>query len=136
MNPDDQKTTTLPRRVTAGAVADPRQTSGDAHSRCSGAAQRVPISLCSPPALEVAIASEQRTAIATADGYVRREIARAGVHAVVIVTAYFVLPFGESWFFGGVLAFTIVGLFPFTIRRFGRVLRSRHPLGDASARSS
>jgi hypothetical protein len=64
--------------------------------------------------------------------YVRREATRAGIRAVAATVAYFVLPFDESWLIGSLLVvLLIVGLVPFTIRRFGRVLRSEHVVGDA-----
>jgi len=51
---------------------------------------------------------------------------------VAAIVAFFVLPFDESWLFGSLLVvLLIVGLVPFTIRRFGRVLRSEHAVGDA-----
>jgi hypothetical protein len=64
--------------------------------------------------------------------YVRREVMRAGLRAAGILVAFFVLPFGDNWLLAFVLlVFVLIGLFPFAFRRFRRVLRSEHPVGDA-----
>ncbi len=57
---------------------------------------------------------------------------RAGTRAAAIVVAYFALPFDRSWLLTAALfGLLLLGLFPFTIRRFSRVLTSEHPVGDA-----
>jgi voltage-gated potassium channel len=63
---------------------------------------------------------------------VGREMARAGVRVFGILVAFFVLPFGKNWLLSSLLLILVlVGLFPFAIRRFHRVLRSDHPIIDA-----
>ncbi len=48
--------------------------------------------------------------------YARREILRAGLRAVGIVVAYFVLPFAHNWFVAALLlGFVLFGLFPFAV---------------------
>jgi voltage-gated potassium channel len=64
--------------------------------------------------------------------YARREVLRAGLRAIGIVVAYFVLPFAHNWFVAALLlGFVLIGLFPFAAKRFRRVLHSEHPVGDA-----
>lgn len=64
--------------------------------------------------------------------YTWREATRVGVRAVAIIAAYFVLPFERSlWLVTLLIALVLVGLFPFALRRFQRVLRSEHPIVDA-----
>ncbi|MGO9872895.1 MAG: ion channel [Acidimicrobiia bacterium] len=49
-----------------------------------------------------------------------------------MIVAFFVLPFGKNWFLVSLLlAVILVGLFPFAIRRFRRVLRSERPVLEA-----
>jgi hypothetical protein len=70
--------------------------------------------------------------VAPARVYAQREVLRAGLRAGVILVAYFVMPFGDNWLLAAVLlVFVLFGLLPFAARRFRRVLRSDHPVGDA-----
>jgi hypothetical protein len=61
-----------------------------------------------------------------------REAVRVGVRVAGIIVAYFALPFERNWLVTGLLVILVlVGLFPFALRRFGRVLQSDHPVLDA-----
>jgi hypothetical protein len=61
----------------------------------------------------------------------RRDALRVGARVVVLMVLYFVLPYERSWLLAVLMVVVLIGLFPFTIRRFARVLHSDHPLGDA-----
>lgn len=67
-----------------------------------------------------------------AAAYAWRESARVAVRLGVVVVAYFVVRFEDSWVLASVfIVVVLAGLFPFSIRRLLRVLHSDHPVTDA-----